>query len=129
MTPTASASKWALTPSATRVVLAVVWLALGHARRLVRAIKHRRQAHMLLGLDDRMLTDIGLTRSDVHDAYAEPLWQDPTTLLRARALERRLSRHGISFGLPEPRDRAPSLAPEIGPLRDPSPDRAARYLI
>ena len=31
--------------------------------------------------NDRMLSDIGLTRGDVADAYAEPLWRDPTALL------------------------------------------------
>ena len=36
-----------------------------------------------------MLADLGLTRSDLHDAFAQPLWRDPTSLLRSRAVERR----------------------------------------
>jgi len=54
-------------------------------RRLVLAIKHRRQhrrdlAH-LADFDDRMLADIGLTRTDLRDANAESVWQDPTSML------------------------------------------------
>ena len=47
----------------------------------------------LAELDDRMLADIGLTRSDLRDAYAEPLWHDPTDVLARRAAERRFGRH------------------------------------
>jgi hypothetical protein len=36
-----------------------------------------------------MLADIGITRADVRDAFSEPFWDDPTALLRERALERR----------------------------------------
>ncbi len=78
------------------------------AKRLTRGLRHRRAAATLAGLDERMLADIGLTHSDLRDAVSEPLWRDPTSLLRARALERRLSRHGISFGLAD----APPLAPD-----------------
>jgi uncharacterized protein YjiS (DUF1127 family) len=69
-------------------VLAVVthWL-----KEFARARRHRRQANVLAGLDRRMLADIGLTRTDVRDAFSEPFWDDPTALLRERALERRLS--------------------------------------
>jgi uncharacterized protein YjiS (DUF1127 family) len=59
-------------------------LALG-AWRLVVAIKHRRRDLAYLAkFDDRMLADIGLTRSDLRDAYSEPLWRDPTGLLARR---------------------------------------------
>ncbi len=70
-------------------VLAVVthWL-----REFARARRHRRQANVLAGLDRQMLADIGITRTDVRDAFSEPFWDDPTALLRERALERRLSR-------------------------------------
>ncbi len=73
-----------------------------------RALKHRRDASLLAGLDDRMLADIGLTRSDLRDAYAEPLWRDPTDLLAGRAGEKRRYRQS---GLAAPRINAPSLAP------------------
>ncbi|WP_246662936.1 DUF1127 domain-containing protein [Pseudolabrys sp. FHR47] len=74
--------------------------ALGNAFNLVvvsvkavaRAIRHRRDAQMLASLDGRMLADIGITRADVHDAFSEPLWADPTALLSERAIERRINR-------------------------------------
>jgi len=71
---------------------------------LARALKNRRAANALAGLDDRMLADIGITRSDLRDAYAEPLWHDPTDVLVGRAAERRTSRrsnHPLSRD-PEP---------------------------
>ena len=57
-----------------------------------RAVQNRRVAASLAGLDDHMLADIGLTRSDLRDAYSEPLWHDPTDVLAARAAERRARR-------------------------------------
>jgi hypothetical protein len=49
----------------------------------------------LARVDDRMQADIGLTRFDVRDALSEPIWRDPTSLLRARALERRRKPHAL----------------------------------
>jgi len=72
---------------ASLLALVTHWL-----RELARARRHRRQAHMLAGLDRRMLADIGITRGDLRDAFSEPFWDDPTALLRERALERRLNR-------------------------------------
>ena len=46
------------------------------------SLKNRHDATMLAQLDDRMLSDIGLTRSDLRDAYSEPLWRDPTAYSR-----------------------------------------------
>ncbi|RAI38292.1 hypothetical protein CH338_13155 [Rhodoplanes elegans] len=63
-----------------------------HARRLAEAVKHRREAAMLAGFNDRMLSDIGLTRGDVAAAYSEPLWRDPPALLARRAGERQTAR-------------------------------------
>lgn len=60
-------------------------------KELARARRHRREANILAGLDRRMLADIGITRADVRDAFSEPFWDDPTALLRERALERRLN--------------------------------------
>jgi uncharacterized protein YjiS (DUF1127 family) len=70
------------------------WLATGGEglARLRRSLKNRRAASSLAGLDDHMLADIGLTRSDLRDAYSEPLWHDPTDVLAGRAAERRLRR-------------------------------------
>ena len=39
-----------------------------------------------------MLEDIGITRADVNDAFSSPFWEDPTSLLRERAIERRMNR-------------------------------------
>ena len=52
-------------PAITSLSIAV----LRHLMRLVQALKNRRKANLLTRLDDRMLADIGLTRSDVRDAY------------------------------------------------------------
>ena len=80
----------------------------------------------LARLDDRQLADIGLTRSDLRDAYAEPLWEDPTSVLARRAAERRMSRKPA--GKPS-RKRAAfenSIEQEEGKL--PSANRPACYL-
>jgi uncharacterized protein YjiS (DUF1127 family) len=61
-------------------------------RAFARARRHRREAAALAGLDGRMLSDIGISRADIRDAFSEPFWEDPTALLRERALERRWSR-------------------------------------
>jgi len=70
---------------ASVLALVTFWL-----KELARVRRHRREAHVLAGLDRRMLADIGLTRADVRDAFSEPFWDDPTALLRERALERRI---------------------------------------
>jgi hypothetical protein len=44
----------------------------------------------LAALDDRMLADIGLTRCDLRDAFAELPWRDPSEILVRRAAERRV---------------------------------------
>jgi uncharacterized protein YjiS (DUF1127 family) len=92
-------------------------------RAVSRALKNRRDAAMLAGMDDRMLADIGLTRSDLRDAYAEPLWRDPTDRLADRVSERRRYRHWRSDG---PRMISPSIAPDRAFMAPPT-DRAARY--
>ena len=55
-----------------------------------RARIHRREVTDMLRLDDRMLKDIGLTRSDVMGALAEPVDVDPSIDLRLRSVENRL---------------------------------------
>ena len=95
-------------------VLVAVWRSFAYrAKRFERAIENRRAAQALARFDDRMLADIGLTRGDVNDAYGKSLWGDPTNLLRARALERRLARHGITHGLDTENAVAPPLAPKV----------------
>ena len=73
-----------------RALLALVALVTSWLKRLSRARQNRRQAAVLAGLDRRMLADIGITRADLRDAFSEPFWDDPTALLRERAIERRM---------------------------------------
>ncbi len=87
---------------------------------LARAIRNRRDARMLASLDSRMLADIGITRSDVNDAFAAPLWEDPTALLRERAIERRTNRARSRFVIWEGDNKA---------FRRPATDRPARHAI
>lgn len=89
-----------------RALLVVIAMLVRAVRLAVRGVRHRREAAVLAQLDAHMLADIGLTRSDLRDAAAQPLWDDPTALLRTRALERRLQRHRVAHGLrddPAPR--------------------------
>lgn len=62
---------------------------------LGRAIANRRAAMRLARFDDRMLADIGLNRSDVHDAISAPVWLDPTLVLAERVRERRTNRRRV----------------------------------
>ena len=77
----------------------------------VRAYFNRRDLQVLAGFDDRMLADIGLTRGDVRDAVAEPLWRDPSQILVTRVQERRESRRRDPAR--EGLSRAPSLVPDL----------------
>jgi uncharacterized protein YjiS (DUF1127 family) len=54
---------------------------------LSRALRHRREIKHLAEFDDRMLKDIGLTRSDVSCALSEPLLRNPSWVL-VRSAER-----------------------------------------
>src|SRR5215813_2401303 len=74
-----------------RAFASVLALVTRWVKELVQARRHRREANVLAGLDRHMLADIGITRADVRDAFSEPFWDDPTALLRERALERRLN--------------------------------------
>lgn len=41
-----------------------------------RRMEWRRQRRALLNLDDRLLRDVGLTRTDVRIECAKPIWQE-----------------------------------------------------
>jgi uncharacterized protein YjiS (DUF1127 family) len=69
---------------------------------LFRALKHRREIIQLADFDDHMLKDIGLTRSDVEGALAEPLIYNPSLVL-VRSAERH--------------SRAEKLAPPLRAIR------------
>ncbi|TCT03467.1 DUF1127 domain-containing protein [Aquabacter spiritensis] len=68
---------------------ALLLAAAGFVVKVARAIERRHALNQLGALDDHMLRDIGLTRCDVSDAAAEPLWRDATQVLVMRAVERR----------------------------------------
>ena len=56
---------------------------------LERGAAGRRALRQLADADDRMLKDIGLDRSDLRNAAAEPFYRDPTELLAGRVDEGR----------------------------------------
>jgi len=66
------------------------------AVQFAKAIARRRMLSQMAEFDDRMLRDIGLTRSDLRDASAGPIWQDPTSVLVVRSVERRASRRAVA---------------------------------
>jgi uncharacterized protein YjiS (DUF1127 family) len=101
-----------------RALLALVALVTSWLKRFSRARQNRRQAAVLAGLDRLMLADIGITRADLRDAFSEPFWDDPTALLRERAIERRM-------GFPR---ASRTVAVESG-FRRPPTDRPARQAI
>jgi uncharacterized protein YjiS (DUF1127 family) len=53
------------------------------------AVKNRRSVNRLTDWDDRMLSDIGLTRGDVHSALASSFADDPSYRLSAFSGERK----------------------------------------
>jgi uncharacterized protein YjiS (DUF1127 family) len=102
-------SRTAPTAPLARLAAAVLDRVAVAMKHLVLWRQNRRDAAVLARADDRMLADIGLSRSDVFDALSGSPWNDPTALLRVRALERRLSRRHVSLGLSA--ESAPPLAP------------------
>ncbi len=98
---------------------------LASLRKLVLTLKNRRQAAKLADMDERMLRDIGLTRSDLRDAYAEPLWRDPTDILAGRARDRRQHR-----STPDSKAflASPSLVPHDG-FTVPDTNRPSRHTV
>jgi uncharacterized protein YjiS (DUF1127 family) len=64
-----------------------------------RAYAGRRVLRQLARSDDRMLKDIGLDRSDLRSAAAEPLYRDPTELLAGHVNESRPRRRARNRAL------------------------------
>ena len=92
-------------------------------------VQNRRDITQLAEFDDRMLRDIGLSRSDVLDAFAEPPWRDPTDILAQRAAERRvMQQRAKTVCVTAIRPPSPLLA--APPVRCYPPlDRPARFLM
>lgn len=96
---------------------------------VAKRIQNRRDAMRLAGLDERMLADIGLTRSDLRDAYGEPMWRDPTDILARRAAERRVRHQRADLSCVKA-VRPPSPLTALPPMRCYPPlDRPVRYLM
>ncbi len=109
------------------------WAVAGRAQRglkqLAEKIKNRHDALRLAELDDRMLADIGLNRSDLRDAYAVPPWQDPSNMLAQRAAARRGRRHRASLPCVPVATVATELFGTPPVPCHPPLDRPARFLV
>jgi uncharacterized protein YjiS (DUF1127 family) len=84
---------------ALSLLRAIGWSAASVTRRalpsvtaVLRALSNRREVARLLASDDRMLKDIGLTRSEVAGVLDGPLYRDPSVLLARSAEWRRRGR-------------------------------------
>jgi uncharacterized protein YjiS (DUF1127 family) len=104
----------------SRAVASLAAVAAHWAKIVAKASRNRREARKLAGLDRHMLADIGLTRADVNDAFSEPFWEDPTALLRERAIERRMNR---------PVRSANREQPVADGFQQPRLDRPARHAV
>ncbi len=78
---------------------------------LVTALRHRREVKNLAEFDDRMLKDIGLMRSDVDSALAEPLFLNPSWVL-VRCAERQIRTQRAALPLRRVRPTVPVVKPE-----------------
>jgi uncharacterized protein YjiS (DUF1127 family) len=85
-------------PALTALAISAAIRARRNLKRLLERMKNRHDATRLASLDDRMLADIGLNRSDLRDAFAELPWRDPSDVLARRAAERRSSRRLTDVG-------------------------------
>jgi uncharacterized protein YjiS (DUF1127 family) len=90
-------------PALTALAIAAAVRVRRNIKRILERAKNRHDAMRLASLDDRMLADIGLNRSDLRDAFAELPWRDPSDVLARRAAERRSSRRLTDY---PPTDRA-----------------------
>jgi len=83
------------------------------ARSLVdvtKALRHRREVRHLAEFDDRMLKDIGLTRSDVASALSEPLIRNPSWVL-VRSAERHSRAERVDHSARQIRPVVPMVTP------------------
>jgi uncharacterized protein YjiS (DUF1127 family) len=95
-----------------RTIAAIAGVAFVGIKNLASAVRHRRDVEVLARFDDRMLADIGLTRSDLSYALSEPFWRDPGRVLVSRAGDRRTEWRPRGGERPDRIVPAPSIAPE-----------------
>ncbi len=76
-------------PAITAIAIAAAVRARRNFKQFIERMKNRHDVMRLGALDDHMLADIGLNRSDVRDAFAGLPWRDPSDVLARRAAERR----------------------------------------
>jgi len=98
-------------------------------KQLADRMKNRRDVFRLADMDDRMLADIGINRSDLRDAYSRPLWQDPSELLARRAVERRVRKQRTELTCVSQSRRQTALFGAPPMLCYPRADRSGRYLV
>jgi uncharacterized protein YjiS (DUF1127 family) len=61
-----------------------------HGGAIAASLLMRSAIRQLLGLDERSLSEVGLSRADVADCLSTPFTTDPTRLLAARIRKRRM---------------------------------------
>ncbi len=91
-------------------------------RGIVRAVANRRAVMELSGMDERMLKDIGLNRSDVVSALGGGWNRDPSAVLVTRSVERRAA---FWRNVHRKVSQAPAKAAEPDPCGDGPMRRAA----
>lgn len=75
---------------------AVTRRALPRVKTAFRAWSNRREVSRLLACDDRLLKDIGITRSEVSGVLDGPLFRDPSVVLARSAEWRRRGRPAVT---------------------------------
>lgn len=121
---TTYSDSWKIARPFARPIIAAVRTVTLRVAQAFLAFRHRRDTVLLASFDDRMLADIGLTRTELRQALREPLWRDPTALLASRVEARRATRRGI---VPPPSNSftAPPIVPEADGEGDPATCRRA----
>jgi uncharacterized protein YjiS (DUF1127 family) len=116
-------------PSLALVLAASAALVRSFGKRLAAAWRHRNDMAVLASLDDRTLADMGLTRADVRDAVAQPLWRDPTAVLADRRRERSVRDYRAIFTQLVRERNLPPVTPGAEALHYPPTNRPARFTL
>ena len=117
-----------VSPQLARTCAAIGDATVRAVRRLSKAWRRRHAAAELAALDDHLLADIGLSRADLVDALAQPVWRDPTAALARRHDERR---HACRAGVADllAHHVAPPLVPGTDAFAFPPSDPPARLTL